>query len=121
MQASQHLEGCLRPRHFLSCICEQFRAENNKAVRCFRNPTSFVNRHSRACAARRWLAEYAQLMRILRADAGRVWSGAAELFELYLLHTYATFADVGLMDVLGRGGATSRALAVVALLFIYHG
>lgn len=54
-------------------------------------------------------------MRILRADAGRVWSGAAELFELYLLHTYATFADVGLMDVLGRGGATSRALGVVTL------
>ncbi|KAK9843494.1 hypothetical protein WJX81_005881 [Elliptochloris bilobata] len=52
----------------------------------------------------RWLAEYAQLMRILRSDAGRVWSGAAELFELYFLHTYAMFADVGLMDVLGRGG-----------------
>jgi len=56
----------------------------------------------------RWLAEYAQLMRILRADAGRVWSGAAELFELYFLHTYATFADVGLMDVLGRGGEGRR-------------
>ncbi len=56
----------------------------------------------------RWLAEYAQLMRVLRSDAGRVWSGAAELFELYLLHTYATFADVGLMEVLGRGGARSR-------------
>jgi len=56
----------------------------------------------------RWLAEYAQLMRVLRSDAGRVWSGAAELFELYLLHTYATFADVGLMEVLGRGGARPR-------------
>ena len=72
------------------------------------------------CAACRWLAEYAQLMRILRADAGRVWSSAAELFELYLLHTYATFADVGLMDVLGRGGATSRGLGLVTLFSLHH-
>ena len=68
-----------------------------------------------AVVACRWLAEYAQLMRILRADAGRVWSGAAELFELYFLHTYATFADVGLMDVLGRGSETQQGPGIQAL------
>ena len=50
-----------------------------------------------------WLAEYASLMRILRADAGSVWSGMAELFELYFLHTFHTFAEVSLADIVQSG------------------
>jgi hypothetical protein len=50
----------------------------------------------------RWLAEYAQLLGALRADAGRVWSGMAELFELYFLHAFHAFADVSLAELSGR-------------------
>ena len=42
----------------------------------------------------KWLTEYAHLMRVIRSDAGRIWSGMAELFELYFLHTFHTFGDI---------------------------
>lgn len=42
----------------------------------------------------RWLTEYAHLMRVIRTDAGRIWSAMAELFELYFLHTFHTFGDI---------------------------
>lgn len=47
----------------------------------------------------KWLTEYAQLMRIIRSDAGRVWSGMAELFELYFLHTFHTFGDITILEL----------------------
>ena len=42
----------------------------------------------------KWLTEYAHLMRVIRSDAGRIWSAMAELFELYFLHTFHTFGDI---------------------------
>ena len=42
----------------------------------------------------KWLTEYAHLMKIIRSDAGRIWSAMAELFELYFLHTFHTFGDI---------------------------
>ena len=42
----------------------------------------------------KWLTEYAHLMRVIRSDAGRIWSGMAELFELYFLHIFHTFGDI---------------------------
>ena len=42
----------------------------------------------------KWLTEYAHLMRVIRSDAGRIWSGMAELFELCFLHTFHTFGDI---------------------------
>lgn len=41
-------------------------------------------------------------MRAQRSRAGHVFSGMAELFELYLLHAFHTFADVPL-DELAQG------------------
>ena len=42
----------------------------------------------------KWLSEYAHLMRVIRSDAGRIWSAMAELFELYFLHTFHAFGDI---------------------------
>lgn len=49
-----------------------------------------------------WVADYGGLMRAQRSRAGHVFSGMAELFELYLLHAFHTFADVPL-DELAQG------------------
>lgn len=38
-------------------------------------------------------------MRAQRSQAGHVFSGTAELFELYLLHVFHTFADVPLAEL----------------------
>ena len=43
----------------------------------------------------RWACDYAALLRPMRAQAARVLAGVAELFELYLVHTFHTFAEVG--------------------------
>ncbi|BDA40427.1 Syndetin [Coccomyxa sp. Obi] len=47
----------------------------------------------------KWLAEYAALMRLIGSEAGRVWSGMAELFELYFLHTFHTFGDITILEL----------------------
>ena len=46
-----------------------------------------------------WMSDYADLMRMLRADSGKVYSGCCELFELYFLHVYHTFSDVPLAEL----------------------
>ena len=38
--------------------------------------------------------------RVLRSDAGRVYTAICELFEMYLLHTFRTFADISIGDML---------------------
>lgn len=47
----------------------------------------------------KWLAEYAALMRLIGSEAGRVWSGMAELFELYFLHIFHTFGDITILEL----------------------
>ena len=46
-----------------------------------------------------WMSEYAQLMRALRTESGRVFGGLCQLFELYLLHIFHTFSDVSLAEL----------------------
>ena len=46
-----------------------------------------------------WLCEYAQLMRALRTEAGCVFGGLCQLFELYLLHIFHTFSDTSLAEL----------------------
>lgn len=49
-------------------------------------------------------------MRGQRSQAGHVFSGMAELFELYLLHAFHTFADVPLAE-LAQGGQPRQVCA----------
>ena len=47
----------------------------------------------------RLTCEYADLMRGLRAEAGKVFSGLCEMFEMYLLHVFHNFSDVSLAEL----------------------
>lgn len=49
----------------------------------------------------RWMSDYAGLMRMLAADAGKVHSGCCELFELYFLHVFHVFGGVAVGDLVG--------------------
>jgi len=47
-----------------------------------------------------WLSEYAELMLMLRSEAGKVYCAMAQMFELYLLHVFYTFSSLNLADVI---------------------
>ena len=47
----------------------------------------------------RLTCEYADLMRGLRAEAGKVFSGLCEMFEMYLLHVFHNFSDISLAEL----------------------
>ena len=63
----------------------------------------------------RWAADYGGLMRAQRSQAGHVFSGMAELFELYLLHAFHTFSDVPLSE-LAHGSHMRQVGAMLCLL-----
>lgn len=48
-----------------------------------------------------WMSDYADLMRMLRTDSGKIYSCCCELFELYFLHVFHTFSDVPLAEIAG--------------------
>ena len=54
----------------------------------------------------RWACGYAQLLRPMRAQASGVLAGVAELFDMYLVHTFHVFAGVSLADL--ASGSASR-------------
>ena len=47
-----------------------------------------------------WLSEYAELMLMLRSEAGKVYCAMAQMFELYLLHVFYTFSSLNLANVI---------------------
>lgn len=47
----------------------------------------------------RLTCEYADLMHGLRAEAGKVFSGLCEMFEMYLLHVFHNFSDISLAEL----------------------
>ena len=47
-----------------------------------------------------WMRDYADLMRLLRTDSGKIYSSCCELFELYFLHVFHTFSDVTLVEIM---------------------
>lgn len=47
-----------------------------------------------------WLSEYAELMLMLRSEAGKVYCAMAQMYELYLLHVFYTFSSLNLADVI---------------------
>lgn len=47
-----------------------------------------------------WMSEYAELMLMLRSEAGKVYCAMAQMFELYLLHVFYTFSSLNLADVI---------------------
>ncbi|KAK9823710.1 hypothetical protein WJX72_004829 [[Myrmecia] bisecta] len=74
------------------------------------------------------MSEYAELMRILRSEAGKVFSGLAELFELYLLHVFHVFSDVSVAELVnpqamaqGGGDAVPVRLRNVLLRIVTKG
>lgn len=47
-----------------------------------------------------WLSEYAELMLMLKSEAGKVYCAMAQMYELYLLHVFYTFSSLNLADVI---------------------
>lgn len=47
-----------------------------------------------------WLSEYAELMLMLRSEAGKVYCAMAQMYELYLVHVFYTFSSLNLADVI---------------------
>ena len=52
-----------------------------------------------------WMSQYADLMRLLSSDSGKIYSACCELFELYFLHVFHCFSGISIADVLkGQAG-----------------
>lgn len=47
-----------------------------------------------------WMSHYADLMRLLPSDSGKIYSGCCELFELYFLHVFHCFSNVSIAELL---------------------
>ena len=58
-----------------------------------------------------WMSHYADLMRLLPPDSGKIYSSCCELFELYFLHVFHCFSDVTVTDLL-----SGQTMQVVAFL-----
>ncbi len=52
-----------------------------------------------------WMKHYADLMRLLPSDSGKIYSGCCELFELYFLHVFHCFSNVSIVELL-KGQST---------------
>ena len=75
----------------------------------------------------RWACDYAQLLRPMRAQAAGVLGGVAELFDMYLVHTFHVFAGVSLADLasgnasrLGTEDAVPARLKTCVLRILSH-
>ena len=46
------------------------------------------------------MTHYADLMRLLPSDAGKIYCGCCELFELYFLHVFHCFSNISIAELL---------------------